>query len=77
MIEGTDQVKESNASAVMKFLIGRLRMKAWDTRIWSVIAVIIISLLLFWTAALVYAYVAGDRSAEPADERSLPAPRSH
>ena len=52
-------------------------MKIEDTKIWSVIVVISIALLLFWASALVYAYVADDRSPRPADERSVPAPRSY
>ncbi len=52
-------------------------MKISDTPIWSVIAVITIALLLFWFGALVYSYLADDWSPKPADERSVPAPRSY
>ena len=52
-------------------------MKVGDTKIWSVIVVITIALLLFWAGALVYAYVADDRSPMPADERSVPAPKPY
>jgi hypothetical protein len=77
MIEGTYQGRESHLSVVMKFLTRRLRMKTKDTPIWLVIGVSIIALLLFWASALVYTYVADDRSPMPADERSVPAPRSY
>ncbi len=52
-------------------------MKIKDIQIWPVIAVISVTLILFWAGALVYAYVADDRSPAPADERSVPAPRSY
>jgi hypothetical protein len=77
MMEGSYQATDSNAGVVMKFLTGQLKMEAGDVRIWSVIAIIIISLLLFWASALGYAYVADDRRAAPADDRSVPAPRSY
>jgi hypothetical protein len=77
MTEGTHELEQSNPGVVTKFLTGRLSMEARDMRIWSVSAIIIMSLLLFWAAALAYAYVADDRSAAPADERSVPAPRSY
>lgn len=77
MTEGIHQVKESNPGVVTKFLTGRLGMEARDMRIWSVIAIIIVSILLFWASAFVYAYVFDDRSTAPADERSVPAPRSY
>jgi hypothetical protein len=54
-----------------------LRMKTKDKRVWSVIGVIIIALFLFWAGAQVYAYIADDRSATPADERSVPAARTY
>ena len=57
--------------------IGHLKMKIDDTKIWSVIVVISIALLLFWAGALVYAYIADDRIAMQADERSVPAPKSY
>ena len=56
---------------------GRLKMKTDETQIRSLISVISIAVLLFWAGAVVYAYVADDRSAAPADERSVPAPRSY
>ena len=77
MFEGTFQARESTLSVVIKFLTRRLRMTTKDTRIWSVIGITIIALFLFWAGALVYAYVADDRSQLPADERSVPAPRSY
>jgi hypothetical protein len=52
-------------------------MKTKDIQIWSVIAVMSIALLFFWAGALVYSYVADDQSPAPADERSVPAPRSY
>jgi hypothetical protein len=52
-------------------------MEAEDARIWSVIAIVILSFLSFWASAVAYAYIADDRSAAPADERSVPAPRSY
>ena len=52
-------------------------MKITQKQIWPVIGVIIITFLLFWAGALVYAYVADDLSPIPADERSVPAPRSY
>jgi hypothetical protein len=54
-----------------------LEMKIRDVQIWTVIAVISIALPLSWASALVYAYVADDRSPAPADERSVPVPRSY
>lgn len=77
MTEGIHQLEKSNPVVVTKFLTGRLSMEARDMRIWSVIAIIIVSILLFWASALAYSYVADDRSAAPADERSVPAPRSY
>jgi hypothetical protein len=77
MIEGTYHAKESTISVVMKSLNRRLRTTTKDTPIWSVIGVTIITLFLFWAGALVYAYLADDRSPMPADERSVPAPRSY
>ncbi|HBB87239.1 MAG TPA: hypothetical protein DC047_06455 [Blastocatellia bacterium] len=76
-MESTYQVKDSDWGVVMKFLTGRLKREAGDMRIWSVITIIILSLLLFWAAALAYAYVADDRGAAPANERTVPAPRSY
>jgi hypothetical protein len=77
MTEGIHQLEKSNPGVVTKFLTGRLSMEARDMRIWSVIAIIILSFLLFWAGALAYAYVFDDRSTAPADERSVPAPRSY
>jgi hypothetical protein len=77
MSEGTFQTRESTLSVGIKFLTRRLGMKTKDTPVWIVIGVIILALLLFWASALVYAYVADDRSPMPADERSVPAPRSY
>jgi len=54
-----------------------VEMKITQKQIWPVIGVIIITFLLFWAGALVYAYVADDLSPIPADERSVPAPRSY
>jgi hypothetical protein len=77
MMEGSYQVSGSNPGVVMRFLTRRLKMEASDIRIWSVIAIIILSFLLFWASALAYAYVFDDRSTAPADEKSVPAPRSY
>lgn len=77
MFEGTFQARESTLSVVIKFLTRLLRMTTKDTRIWSVIGITIVALLLLWASALVYVYVADDRSPMPADERSVPAPRSY
>ena len=77
MTEGIHQLEKSNPGVVTKFLTGRLRMEAGDMRIWSVIAIIIVSIILFWVSALAYAYIFDDRSNAPADERSVPAPRSY
>ncbi len=77
MIEGTYQGRESHLSVVMKCLTRRSRMKTKDTRFWSLIAVIIISLLLFWAGATLYAYLADDVSPTPGDERSVPVPKSY
>jgi uncharacterized membrane protein len=52
-------------------------MKIRETQIWFVIGIIVVSLLLFWAGALGYAYVADDLGPKPADERSVPPPRSH
>jgi hypothetical protein len=52
-------------------------MKVKDKQIWLVIVVISISFFLFWAGALVYAYVVDDLSPTPADERSVPVPRSY
>ncbi len=76
MIEGAYHARESNLSVVMKFLTGRLKIKTKDTRIWSVIAVTIIALPLFWAGAALSTYLADDVSPRPADERSVPSPRS-
>jgi hypothetical protein len=56
---------------------GTLEMTIKDIQIWSVIGITLVALLLFWAGALVYAYLANDVSPTPADERSVPAPRSH
>jgi uncharacterized membrane protein len=56
---------------------GRERMKIRETQIWFVVGIIVVALLLFWVGAVVYAYVADDLSATPADERSMPPPRSY
>lgn len=77
MTEGIHQLEKANPGVVTKFLTGRLRMEARDMRIWWVIAIIVVSILLFWASALTYAYVFDDRSTAPADERSVPAPRSY
>ena len=77
MFEGTFQARESTLSVVIEFLTRRLRLTTKDMRIWIVIGVILLSILLFWAGALVYAYVADDRSPKPADESSVPAPRSY
>lgn len=77
MIEDTYHARDSKLKPVMKFLTRRLKMEAKDTRIWSVIVVIIIAILLFWVGTLVYAYLADDVSPTPANERSVPAPRSY
>ena len=76
MIKGDVQAREFNRADSMEF-DRTLEMKIKDIQIWSVIAVISIALLLFWAGALVYTYVADDRSPAPADERSVPAPRSY
>jgi hypothetical protein len=74
---GTYQARESLTQRTQWNLTGRLKMKIEDTQIWSVIAVVSIVLLLFWAGAMVYGYLADDRSPTPADERSVPAPRSY
>jgi hypothetical protein len=74
MIEDTYHVEESNSSVVMKFLSRRLRVQM---EFWPVIAVAIIAFVLFWAGVLVYAYVADDLNSRPADERSMPGPRSY
>jgi hypothetical protein len=75
MIEGTYQERNFKPGAMMKSR--RSRMTTKDTRTWVVIGVILLSILLFWGAALVSAYLADDVSPTPADERSVPAPRSY
>lgn len=77
MIESTFHATESTLSVVIDFLTRRLRLTTKDMRIWIVIGVILLSILLFWAGALVYSYFADDRSPMPADERSVPAPRSY
>jgi hypothetical protein len=76
MIERT-HAREPNLSDLVKFLTARLRMKTKDSRIGVVIVITVITLFLLWAGALVYAYIADDRSDMPADERSVPAPRSY
>jgi hypothetical protein len=77
MSEGTFETRESTLSVGIKSLTRRLGMKTKDTPVWIVFGVIILAPVLFWASALVYAYVADDRSPAPADERSVPAPRSY
>ena len=77
MIERTNQMRESIQSVEMKFLNRLAGGKIKDMRFWVVVAVTIVALFLFWSGALVYAYVADDRSQLPADERSVPAPRAY
>jgi len=73
----TDHMRESPRSVAMKFLNRLATAEIEGTRFWSLAVVMIISLLLFWAGTLVYAYIADDRSAMPADERSVPPPRSY
>jgi len=75
MIERTDHMRESSLG--MKFLNRLARAKIKDMRFWAVVVVIIIALFLFWSSALVYAYIADGLKPTPADERSVPAPRSY
>ena len=77
MTEGVHNATESKRGDLVKFLTPRLKLKTKGTPIWVVIMVISIALLLFWAGALVYAYVADDRSTMPADERSVPVPRPY
>lgn len=77
MIEGNYQLRDSKPGAVMKVLNRLARGQIRDMRFWVVVVVVIISFFLFWSTALIYAYVADDLSLSPADERSVPAPRSY
>jgi hypothetical protein len=77
MIEGTYNARDSKPDAAMNFLARRLRLQTKDTRVWIVMGGIILAVLVFWGAAMVYAYLADDVSATPADERSVPAPKAY
>lgn len=77
MIEGTYHARNLKPGVVVKSLTRRLRMTTKDTRIWTVIGVLILAILLFWAGALVYAFLADDVSPTPANERSVPAARSY
>jgi len=76
MSKGTYNAKESRVDVVKKFLARRLNMTTKDTRVWSVTGLAIAALLLLWAGSLVFAYWADDINPMPADERSVPAPRS-
>jgi hypothetical protein len=73
MINGGYQTRVFNLGDLMKLLNAKTR----DLRVWSVIAVIILAILLFWAGALVYAYLDDDVNPTPPDQRSMPAPRSY
>lgn len=77
MIELTSNAKASAANVGAKFLTRLSREEIKDSRFWVVVAVIILSLFLFWAGALVYAYVKDDLSTMPADESSVPAPQPY
>jgi hypothetical protein len=52
-------------------------MKTVKPPVFYLIEIIVVATLLFWIAAIFFAYVADDRRAPAADERSVPAPRSY
>jgi hypothetical protein len=59
------------------YQVREMRIKIEDIQIWFVIGAIVISIFLFWAGALAYAYVADDLTPTPADERSMPPPKSY
>jgi hypothetical protein len=77
MIQGTNDRRNSTLSVTMNFLTRWLGGGIEDERFWLVVVVIVLSVFLFWSTALVYAYWADDITATPADERSVPAPQSY
>lgn len=52
-------------------------MKTVKPQVLYVTAIIVIMCLLLWIASLFFVYVADDWSSPPADERSIPAPRTY